>query len=85
MIKKTLILCFFAAMLFSATAGIHTTEKAPAFALKNLAINTPAEFAPAAQILSGLLEKIGKVPVAVTTQKGNIVFKKSNKERKIHI
>lgn len=77
--KKSLILCFFAAMLFSVSAGIHTSGKAPAFALENLAISAPAEFTPAAQILSKLLEKIGKVPVAVTNRKGNIVFRKSSK------
>lgn len=65
----------FAAMLYSVSAGVHQRRKGTPFELKNLAISAPQEFLPAAQILSKLLEKIGKTPIK-TAENGNIRFAK---------
>ena len=74
--KKYLILFLFAAMLFSVSGGIHERKAAIPFQLKNSAINAPAEFVPAAQILSKILEKIGKTQVQIA-ENGNIKFTKT--------
>ncbi len=68
----------FAAMLYSVSAGVHQRRKGTPFELKNLAISAPQAFLPAAQILSKLLEKIGKTPIK-TGENGNIRFAKDAK------
>ena len=76
--KKSLILLLFAAMLASVSAGIHERKTAVPFQLENLTISAPQEFLPAAQILSKLLEKIGKTQVPIA-ENGNIKFTKDAK------
>ncbi|MBR7107273.1 MAG: DUF4838 domain-containing protein [Lentisphaeria bacterium] len=74
--KKYAMLFLFAALLFSASAGVHKRGKATPFALKDLSISAPEEFLPAAKILSTVMEKISKEKIAVTTN-GNIRFIKN--------
>ena len=76
--KRYATLFLFAAVLISASAGIHKRAEATPFKFKNPAIFAPDEFVPAAKILSSLLEKIGKKPVQIN-KNGNIKFVKAAK------
>ncbi|MBE6362863.1 MAG: DUF4838 domain-containing protein [Lentisphaerae bacterium] len=76
--KRYATLFLLAAMLYSVSAGVHQRSKGTPFELKNLAISAPQEFLPAAQILSKLLEKIGKTQVPIA-ENGNIRFAKNAK------
>ena len=71
--KHYATLFLFAALLFSASAGVHQRAAATSFRLEALTISAPAEFVPAAKNLSALLEKIGKTQVPIA-ENGNIRF-----------